>query len=68
MKKWLIAQDSEDRNLHNRINREIKRKVAKRNNEMWEVKCDELNRCLRVYRRHGKLWETYEITKDIIVG
>lgn len=45
-KQWLRTGDSEDRKMYTRINREVKKVVKEKKNQMWERKCSEINRYL----------------------
>lgn len=43
---WLRTKDPEDRKTYVRLNRETKRIVSEKKNELWERKCEEIDRCL----------------------
>lgn len=44
--KWLSTQDSEDRKEYARINREVKKEVIKLKQELWDRRCEQVDRCM----------------------
>lgn len=62
---WLRTRDQEDRKLYIRMNREVKKDVCKRKNEMWERKCEEIDRCMGG-TKVSEAWKTVKnVRKDV---
>lgn len=59
--KWLNTKDAEDRKLYARMNREVKREVAKNKNCMWERRCEEVDR----YMGGTKISEAWKMIKNL---
>lgn len=60
-KRWLRTGDREDRNTYARVNREVKKIVKRKKNEMWERKCEEMNR----YMGGTRMTEAWRFIKNI---
>lgn len=58
---WLNTKDTEDRKLYARLNREVKKEVAIKKNEVWEMRCAELQR----YMGGTKVSEAWKTLKSL---
>lgn len=63
-KQWLNTQDNVDRQRYVQLNRKVKKMVIRSKNEMWEKKCEELDRCMGG-TRVAQAWRTIKnLRKD----
>lgn len=58
---WLTTKDPEDRKTYVRLNRETKRIVSKKKNELWERKCEDVER----YLGGSRVAQAWKVIKNI---
>jgi len=62
--KWLSTNDPRDRELYATINKEVKKTITRSKNELWERKCEEVERCIGG-ARVSQAWKTIKnLRKD----
>ena len=59
--KWLQTQDEQDRLIYSNLNRVVKKEVVKKKNEMWERKCEEVDR----YIGGTKTAEAWKVIRNL---